>query len=279
MPRAASSAVPASLLHPRQGFNREITPNFRQDYALTKATVAIELEQFHGGLADHAYWVAAETIQQKAAGPAVGAWMEEPEELGRLTDERAEVTPFGAIAASASPRKVACLRLATVLAADDVIHLTTPEGIVLVDEAVLADVIGALGDLLAHPLAQVSSHEPGVGGRGLWNCSQSLLPQPGASHPRAPARPESLLAQRGFCPMRRSKRKLSARSQAFRATGHRPRLRSTRQMQITRSEAITLPHKSSPLPLHSGLSTFLLLLAARYPCPPGIRMASQIHDA
>jgi hypothetical protein len=37
-----------------------------------------------------------------------------------------------------------------------------------VDQAVLADVIGAFGDFLSEALAHVTGHERGVGGRGLW---------------------------------------------------------------------------------------------------------------
>lgn len=66
----------------------------------------------------------------------------------------------GVVAASASPREIARLRRSTVFATDDVVHLTTPERVMLVHEAVLANLIGAFGDLPAERLADLTGHEP-----------------------------------------------------------------------------------------------------------------------
>jgi len=45
-----------------------------------------------------------------------------------------------------------------VFAAYDVVHLTAPEAVVLVDEAIFADVIGAFGDLPPKPFTHITSH-------------------------------------------------------------------------------------------------------------------------
>src|SRR6266853_2995067 len=74
---------------------------------------------------------------------------------------------FGVVAAGAGPGEVAWLCGAAVFAADNVVRLAAPERVFLVDEAILADVIGAVGDLPAQSLAYVTAHAPKAGGRGL----------------------------------------------------------------------------------------------------------------
>lgn len=61
----------------------------------------IELEQFDGGLTHRVRRVNAHAMQHETATPAVGARMKQPEELRRLTNERAEVAPLGVVAAGA----------------------------------------------------------------------------------------------------------------------------------------------------------------------------------
>ena len=100
--------------------------------------------------------------------PAVRAWVEEPDELRRIADECAEVASLVVIPTGAGPREVGWLRGAAVLAADDVVHLAAPKGVVLVDDAIFADVIGAFGDLPPELLTHITGHEPEAGGRGPW---------------------------------------------------------------------------------------------------------------
>ena len=69
---------------------------------------------------------------------------------------------------SCSYRETPASRGALVLPADDVIDLAAPKRVVLMEEAVFADVVGALGHLLTEPLTYLTGHERGVGGRGLW---------------------------------------------------------------------------------------------------------------
>ena len=57
---------------------------------------------------------------------------------------------------------------AAVFAAYAVVHLTAPESVVLVDEAIFADVIGAFGELPPQPFARINGHEPEAGGHGRW---------------------------------------------------------------------------------------------------------------
>src|SRR5439155_4325606 len=82
-----------------------------------------------------------------ALAPAVRAWVVEPDELRRIADKCAEVVTLVVVATGAGPRKVGWLRGAAVLAAYDVVDLAAPKGVVLVDQAIFADVIGAFGDL------------------------------------------------------------------------------------------------------------------------------------
>ena len=85
-----------------------------------------------------------------------------------MANEGAQVTPFAVVTAGTSPSQIPQLRCPTMLAADDMVHLAAPESVRFMDEAVLADVISALGYLTTQPFSHVSCHEPGVGGRGLW---------------------------------------------------------------------------------------------------------------
>jgi len=94
--------------------------------------------------------------------------MEQPDELWWLADERAEVAPLGVIAGGAGPGEVCWLGHPTMFAADDVVHLAAPERVVLVDEAILADMIRVFGNLPTLPFAHVTGHERGVGGPGPW---------------------------------------------------------------------------------------------------------------
>src|ERR1035441_1196074 len=127
--------LPFSLLHPREGFDGAVAPGFGESFAFADAVVVIELEQFHCALANRIRRVDANTIQHKAAAPAVRARVKQAEKLGRLTNEGADVAPLGVVAAGTGPREVAQIRRSAVFAADDVVRLTAPEGVVLVDEA------------------------------------------------------------------------------------------------------------------------------------------------
>ena len=93
--------------------------------------------------------------------------MEQPDELRWLAHERAEVASLDVVTAGAGSREIVRLRWSAVFAADDVVLLATPKRVILMDETILADVIGALGDLPAQPFAHVTSHEREAGGRGL----------------------------------------------------------------------------------------------------------------
>ena len=131
----------------------------------------VELKQLHGGFARRVHRVEADAIQQKTAAPAVGARMEQREELWRLADEGAEIAALGVIAAGTGPGEIAGFGRSAVFAADDVVYLAAPKCVRLVDEAILADVIGAFGNLPAEPFADVASLERGAGGRGSWQAA------------------------------------------------------------------------------------------------------------
>jgi len=50
--RPQQSGAEISLLHPRESFDGGVTRNFRQSVALPKASVVVELKQFHRGLTE-----------------------------------------------------------------------------------------------------------------------------------------------------------------------------------------------------------------------------------
>lgn len=120
------------------------------------------MEQLDSAIPNRVCRVDVNAVQHEASAPAVCARVEQPKQSRRLTDQGADVAPFGVVAAGASQREIARLRRSTVFATDDVVHLATPERVILVDEAVLANVIGTFGDLTAKGLADVTGHERGA---------------------------------------------------------------------------------------------------------------------
>jgi len=128
----------------------------------------VELEQFHRGLTRWIGRLNPHAVQLKGLAPAVRARVEEADELRWVANQGAEVASLVVIATGAGPREVGWLRRPAVFAAYDVVHLTAPEGVVLVNEAIFADVIGAFGDLLPQRFTYVTGHEPEAGGRGPW---------------------------------------------------------------------------------------------------------------
>jgi hypothetical protein len=97
------------------------------------------------------------------AGSAISAWVQKPGQLWWVANERSEVASFAVVTASAGPGKVLRLSQTVVLAADNVIHFAAPERVLFVDQAVLANMVGALGDQQPQPLANLAAHDSGAG--------------------------------------------------------------------------------------------------------------------
>src|SRR5687767_1362669 len=56
----------------------------------------------------------------------------------------------------------------TVFAADNVINLAAPECVILMNQTVFADVVGAIGNVTANRVANLIGHGRGAGGRRPW---------------------------------------------------------------------------------------------------------------
>jgi hypothetical protein len=92
--------------------------------------------------------------------PTIGTWMVQPDDCSSLRHQRCDVAPFIAIAECAGEGEIVLPRKATMLEANDVIDLTSEEGILLVYEAVFAETPRAFGNEAPHLRADASSgHE------------------------------------------------------------------------------------------------------------------------
>src|SRR5436309_4171796 len=145
-----------------------VTRSFRQSLALAESSCMVELEQHCRRLTGRIGRLNPHAVQLEGLAPAVRARVEEADELRWVANQGAEVASLVVIATGAGPREVGWLRRPAVFAAYDVVHLTAPEGVVVVNEAIFADVIGAFGDLLPQRFTYITGHEPEAGGRGPW---------------------------------------------------------------------------------------------------------------
>jgi hypothetical protein len=91
--------------------------------------------------------------------PPVCARVEEPDEFACPPQDRPNVAPLLAVAKGARIRQVVWLCRTAVLHADDVINLTAEEGIVLVNQAILAQRLSASDDEVSQVFADVSTHD------------------------------------------------------------------------------------------------------------------------
>ena len=145
-----------------------VTRSFRQSLALAESSCMVELQQYCRSLTGRIGRLNPHVVQLEGLAPAVRARVEEADELRWVANQSAEVASLVVIATGAGPREVGWLRGAAVLTAYDVVHLAAPKRVVLVDEAIFADVIGAFGDLSPQRFTQITGHEPEAGGHGPW---------------------------------------------------------------------------------------------------------------
>ena len=92
--------------------------------------------------------------------PEVGARIEKSNEGTGTLDKGAHVTAFRPIAKAARIRQVIGLRLPAVLFTDDVVYFATEEGILFVNNTVLAEVICPCCHELAQGRVNVAAHQP-----------------------------------------------------------------------------------------------------------------------
>ena len=96
-------------------------------------------------------------VETKVLVPRVCAWIEEASQLTGIRGNRGQVGALVPVAERTGVSQVPLHRLAAVLLADDVVDLAAEEGVILVNEAVLAKVVGALRDAATEFGADVAS--------------------------------------------------------------------------------------------------------------------------
>ena len=99
--------------------------------------------------------------------PTIGAWVKEPSKLTCLPYDRPDVTALMAITKGTGIRQVLYRGGSAVLHADDVIYLTSKVGVVLVDEAILAQILTALGNQFPKVVADIATHGQDVAAPAL----------------------------------------------------------------------------------------------------------------
>lgn len=85
-------------------------------------------------------------MEHEMVRPAINAGVEKAAKLARLREDGANVAAFVAVAEHAGIGQVFRLGRPAVFLADDVIHFAAKEGVILVDEAVFAEMVGSCGD-------------------------------------------------------------------------------------------------------------------------------------
>lgn len=104
-PAPAARRLAFSLLHSRQRLDGGVAPGLRECFAFAQAIAVVELEQLDGAIPNRVCRVEVNAVQHEAAAPAVCARVEQPKQSRRLTDQGADVAPFGVVAAGAGPRE------------------------------------------------------------------------------------------------------------------------------------------------------------------------------
>ncbi len=110
-----------------------VTRSFRQSLALAESSCMVELEQYCRSLTGRIGRLNPHAVQLEGLAPAVRARVEEADELRWVANQGAEVASLVVIATGAGPDEASRYGQSAVFAANNVVHLATPEGVVLVD--------------------------------------------------------------------------------------------------------------------------------------------------
>jgi hypothetical protein len=104
--------------------------------------LCVHLEQMHGCSSDRRERdnVASIRCPTEVIFPAISTWVMKPHKLPAQRVERSDVGAFGTIAEATSQREVVFRGLSAMLTADDVIDVTSEEGVFLGNLAVLTTV-------------------------------------------------------------------------------------------------------------------------------------------
>ena len=142
---------------------RWIPSQICQFLSFQKAVAVVETQDSDRDPSDFRYRFDDNSIELKMIGPTIGAWVKEPNKLACLPNDGPNVATLLAITKGTGVRQVFCRSRTAVLHADDVIYLTSKVGIVLVDEAILAQILSALGNQLPKVVADIATHGQDVG--------------------------------------------------------------------------------------------------------------------
>ena len=110
-----------------------VTRSFRQSLALAESSCMVELEQYCRSLTGRIGRLNTNAVQLEGLAPAVRARVEEADELRWVANQGAEVASLVVIATGAGPGEASRHGRSAVFAANNVVHLATPEGVALVD--------------------------------------------------------------------------------------------------------------------------------------------------
>ena len=110
-----------------------VTRSFRQSLALAESSCMVELEQYCRSLTGRIGRLNPHAVQLEGLVPAVRARVEEADELRWVANQGAEVASLVVIATGAGPGEANRYGRSAVFAANNLVHLATPEGVVLVD--------------------------------------------------------------------------------------------------------------------------------------------------
>lgn len=88
------------------------------------------------------------SLQPKVQGPFILSWIEEPDEFTGTGKDGSKIRPLVTIAEKAGKCQIVFFSGTAMFQADDMIHFATKEGVLFVDQAVLAESVGTRNDQL-----------------------------------------------------------------------------------------------------------------------------------
>jgi hypothetical protein len=132
-----------------------------------KAVAIVETQDSDRDLTNSRKWFDDNSIELKVISPTIGAWVKEPSKLARLPYDRPNVTALLAITKGTGICQVSRCSRTAVLHTDDVIYLTSKVGVVLVNEAILTQILSALGNQFPKVVTDIVTHGLDVGAPAL----------------------------------------------------------------------------------------------------------------
>jgi hypothetical protein len=144
--------------HVLQRGRRWIPSQIYQFLPFQKAVAIVETQDSDCGLTNFRKRFDDNSIELKMISPTIGAWVKEPDKLACLPYDRPNITALLAITKGTGIRQVSCCSRTAMLHTDDVIYLTSKVGIVFVNEAILTQILSALGNQFPKVVADIATH-------------------------------------------------------------------------------------------------------------------------